>query len=69
MTNHPARTNREAWLAARPTTCPRGHPWDEANTRLYGNGYRACRRCDLERVTAKRARARASKTEEGRRSS
>ncbi len=34
--------------AAVRTTCPSGHPWDEANTRWY-RGYRRCRACDRQR--------------------
>ena len=28
------------------THCPRGHPYDEANTYITKRGHRACRKCD-----------------------
>lgn len=34
--------------AAQKTHCPRGHPYDEANTYLDKNGHRYCRICGLE---------------------
>jgi hypothetical protein len=36
---------------ARKQMCPAGHPYDDANTRLRANGWRACRRCDMARKT------------------
>lgn len=39
---------------ARKTHCPRGHPYDEANTRWY-QGKRTCRACARERSRVKRA--------------
>lgn len=47
-------TNRENILRgtspsaihARKTHCPKGHPYDLANTRIRSNGARACRTCD-----------------------
>jgi hypothetical protein len=33
---------------AKKTECPRGHPYDEANTRV-SHGRRQCRACDNER--------------------
>lgn len=30
---------------SRKTHCPQGHPYDEANTRLYRNKWRYCRAC------------------------
>lgn len=43
------------------THCPKGHPYDEANTRYYtwarnGVTYRACRTCHRERTRARRAK-------------
>lgn len=38
--------------------CPRGHPYDEDNTRINGSGSRSCRTCDTERKREARARAR-----------
>lgn len=51
----PARAN------AAKTHCPQGHPYDAANTYVYPNGGRACRRCmavhDAERaITRKNVR-------------
>ena len=46
--------------AARPainaskTLCPQGHPYDDANTRLY-RGKRHCRACDRSRLESRRA--------------
>ena len=34
--------------AARVTACPKGHPYDEANTRYDVRGDRFCRRCKLD---------------------
>lgn len=34
------------------THCHRGHPYDEANTRIETNGYRKCRACDRIRALA-----------------
>lgn len=28
--------------------CPRGHPYDETNTKIRSNGYRVCRICERE---------------------
>jgi HNH endonuclease len=42
-------------VAARRSHCPYGHPFDEANTRMY-RGQRCCRACARE--AARRARAR-----------
>ncbi|MFJ4852417.1 HNH endonuclease signature motif containing protein [Streptomyces sp. NPDC088730] len=39
--------------AARKTHCPKGHPYDEANTVVQGDGARRCRTC---RLTAERGR-------------
>ena len=38
------RGNGFSALNSRKTHCPKGHPYDEANTRLY-KGYRYCRAC------------------------
>lgn len=47
----PASSNRSK------TSCPAGHPYDEANTLVYANGHRRCRACDKERHRARRASA------------
>jgi hypothetical protein len=39
---------------ARKTHCPSGHPYDEANTSVRSNGWRACRACARARHHAKR---------------
>jgi len=46
-------------VRARDTACPRGHPYDEANTYRYANGTRRCRACDrrLDRERQPRNRA------------
>ncbi len=44
-----------AALNARMTECPRGHPFDEANTYLTG-GQRTCRTCKLASVARSHAR-------------
>lgn len=36
------------------THCPQGHPYDEANTRVYA-GHRNCRACDRQRPPRQRA--------------
>jgi hypothetical protein len=43
--------------APRPSHCPQGHPYDEANTGEW-RGMVRCRACDAERQRAKRARLR-----------
>ena len=44
------------WVGPRPNTlkthCPRGHAYDDANTRHY-RGRRVCRACDAERSRTK----------------
>ena len=40
------------------THCPRGHPYDERNTRITPKGYRKCRQCHADNERARRARAR-----------
>jgi hypothetical protein len=35
------------------TTCLRGHPYDENNTRYHADGSRYCRECDLQRQRAR----------------
>jgi hypothetical protein len=47
-----AENNRRAGAAK--THCPRGHPYDEANTSRRRNGSRACRAC--ARASARRYR-------------
>lgn len=44
---------------AAKTHCPRGHTYDEANTRVY-RGMRHCRACHREKQAERRARERAS---------
>lgn len=41
------------------TSCPHGHPYDEANTGYNTSGGRICRRCARERARARRAAKRA----------
>lgn len=38
----------------RKTECPRGHAYDEANTRVTRKGGRACRACDRDRDARRR---------------
>ncbi len=63
-----AENTRRQWAAGRgnagakeraKTHCPRGHPYDEANTRRSG-GRRYCRTCDRERARARKARTQRS---------
>ena len=44
MAENLRRGNGFSALNSRKTHCPKGHPYDEANTRLY-KGYRYCRAC------------------------
>ena len=39
------------------TTCPAGHPYDEANTYERKHGWRACRTCAKDRARKKRSTA------------
>jgi hypothetical protein len=41
--------------AVRPAACPKGHPYDEANTGIRRSGAIWCRRCGREREAARRA--------------
>ena len=41
------------------TTCPSGHPYDEANTLVRANGWRSCRACARDRTRRRRADRRA----------
>ncbi|MFZ3569256.1 HNH endonuclease signature motif containing protein [Streptomyces sp. BH034] len=50
-TNHVARR-------AAVTTCPAGHPYDDANTYVATNGTRKCRTCKREQTRARRAATR-----------
>ena len=50
-TRHPKRRGR-------PTKCPRGHPFDEANTYSRKNGTRYCLRCAAEDRRRRRAESR-----------
>jgi|GEM_PF-3238070 hypothetical protein len=43
---------------SRPTECPRGHPFDEANTRTRPNGTRYCKTCAAENKRRRRAASR-----------
>lgn len=47
------RSDSPSAVAARVTHCPKGHPYDEANTHRYrkphGGWGRQCRRCNNER--------------------
>lgn len=38
----------------RKTHCPKGHPYDEANTYVTKQGHRLCRACHRERARAQR---------------
>lgn len=38
------------------THCPKGHPYDEANTGVYANGNRRCRACHAQAERERRAR-------------
>lgn len=40
--------NARRWSAS-IRSCPQGHPYDEANTRVTAEGYRSCRACHRER--------------------
>jgi len=42
-------TRRQDHAERRKTHCPKGHPYDEVNTRHTKTGKRACRACDRER--------------------
>ena len=42
-------TKRQDHAERRKTHCPKGHPYDEANTRITKQGKRNCRACDRER--------------------
>jgi hypothetical protein len=37
------------------THCPKGHPYDDSNTRMTKDGRRVCRTCDYDHVKARRA--------------
>jgi hypothetical protein len=49
---------KKRWERDKPliTQCPRGHTYDETNTRIDKNGTRICRACNKERMRALRAR-------------
>ena len=51
----------------RKTRCPRGHPYDSANTMLH-RGRRSCRTCSRDETRRRRQAMRARQTEEVRRS-
>jgi len=46
---------------AKKTHCPKGHPYDEKNTRRRDRGGRECRRCAVIRCTEGRRRKRAAR--------
>jgi hypothetical protein len=46
------RGNTVSALNARKTHCPRGHPYDEANTHIQRDGGRICRQCNRDRARA-----------------
>jgi hypothetical protein len=43
-----ARSSSLTALNAKKTECIRGHPFDEANTRITPQGFRRCRACDRD---------------------
>lgn len=52
---HAENTRRSGgWQARRVTHCPKGHAYDEANTRRYA-GRRECRACDRIRSAERKA--------------
>lgn len=56
LAENKARGESFAAENARKTHCPRGHAYDEANTRIVAStGYRACRACRREDARAKAA--------------
>lgn len=63
-----AKENYYRWFAT-VTTCPSGHPYDEANTYITPGGSRQCRTCNRERQKALRSRGSREvvKSKEGRR--
>lgn len=42
-------TMRQDHAERRVTECPKGHPYDEANTIITPQGHRRCRECDRAR--------------------
>lgn len=54
------RSNAVSALNARKTHCPKGHPYDEENTRIGNNGGRYCRACayEYQRLPVNRERRR-----------
>jgi hypothetical protein len=52
------RPTRRPKRTGRPTECPRGHPFDEANTYTRKNGTRYCLRCAAENKRRRRATSR-----------
>jgi len=53
---------RSAWTSR--TQCPRGHPYDDANTYITAKGYRRCRECTRQanREAKRQARAKQAAT-------
>jgi hypothetical protein len=56
MQRHPERSSF-ARLSQERTTCGRGHPFSEANTRQRKDGYRECRICAQQKQRERRLRA------------
>lgn len=42
---------------AEKTHCPQGHPYDDENTMVFGNGGRRCRQCNIEDGKRRRLKA------------
>lgn len=55
-----ARSSSPSALRARVTHCPKGHPYDEANTYVSPKGGRGCRICRCASVQKAKAKRRAS---------
>jgi hypothetical protein len=55
MRENVLRGESPAAIGARKTHCPKGHPYDEANTYRY-RGKRSCRACNRAAVAALRVR-------------
>lgn len=50
-----SNSDAERSVRHRPTACPAGHPYDEANTYVDARGSRHCRTCRTERGREERA--------------
>jgi hypothetical protein len=53
MTRSEHRKLHEAARNAAKTHCPRGHPYDDANTYISPRGSRICRKCRSEAQNAR----------------